>query len=95
MNCLFTLIIMLTCLINTALAGSNSYSIMVSCTIPAIPGVNVPLVEDESRVSQNQAAITDSQGEKTQNSQGQIENEQMLSSAQERPFVITKSIYSR
>ncbi len=88
MNCLFILVIMLTCLINTSLAGSNSYSIMVSCTIPAIPGVNVPLVEDESAVSQNQVAIT-------QNNQGQIENEQMLSSTQEGPFMITKSIYSR
>lgn len=88
MSCLFILVIMLTCLINSALAGSNSYSIMVSCTIPAIPGVNVPLVEDESAVSQNQVAIT-------QNNQGQIENEQMLSSTQEGPFMITKSIYSR
>ncbi len=88
MNCLFILVIMLTCLINTSLAGSNSYSIMVSCTIPAIPGVNVPLVEDESAVSQNQAAVT-------QSNQGQIENEQMLSSTQEGPLVITKSIYSR
>lgn len=88
MSCLFILVITLSCLINTALAGSNSYSIMVSCTIPAIPGVNVPLVEDESAVSQNQVAIT-------QNNQGQIENEQMLSSTQEGPFMITKSIYSR
>ncbi|MGB4520680.1 MAG: hypothetical protein WBI28_01955 [Candidatus Omnitrophota bacterium] len=88
MSCLFILVIMLSCLINTALAGSNSYSIVVSCTIPAIPGVNVPLVEDESAVSQNQVAIT-------QNNQGQIENEQMLSSTQEGPFMITKSIYSR
>lgn len=85
MSCLFILVIMLSCLINTALAGSNSYSIVVSCTIPAIPGVNVPLVEDK----------TDLEEQKTQGNQGQIENEQMLSSTQEGPFMITKSIYSR
>lgn len=67
-------------------AGSNSYSIMVSCTIPAIPGVNVPLVEEESANTQQQQA---------QEEEVQVEKEQILPSSQEGSFVITKSIYSR
>jgi len=30
------------------LAGSNSVSISVSCTVPAIPGVNVPYADETS-----------------------------------------------
>jgi hypothetical protein len=79
----------------TALAGSNSYSIMVSCTIPAIPGVNVPLVVEESVVSRNQVATTNLEEQKAPEKEDQIEKEQTLPSAQEGTLVLTKTIYSR
>ena len=31
-----------------AIAASNSHSIRVSCTIPEIPGLNAPLIEEKS-----------------------------------------------
>lgn len=46
---------------NYCLAG-DTFSIPVSCTIPAIPGVNVPLIESESvRAASENTQKTDEQ----------------------------------
>ncbi len=64
---------------STTLAGNTSYSIAVSCTIPAIPGVNAPLIEEQTSIGQVQYAANTT-GEQTTiaNELTMIEKEQVL-----------------
>ena len=95
MICLFVLTVIFTLAAGAAFAdGSNSYGIMVSCTIPAIPGVNVPLVEESSKVTQNQVTTASLKKQETRENEDQLEKEQALP-AEDGSFVITKNFYSR
>ena len=40
--------LMIMCCFNDLAQAGNSLSLSMSCTIPAIPGVNVPLIEEET-----------------------------------------------
>ncbi|MCK9603615.1 MAG: hypothetical protein M0R66_04570 [Candidatus Omnitrophica bacterium] len=69
-----------------AFAGNTSYSINVSCTIPAIPGINVPL----------EAAADDANAGKEQAQEETTEKESfILVATQEGADGVTKTIYSR
>lgn len=92
---LFVLTVIFACATGAALASSNSYGIMVSCTIPAIPGVNVPLVEEKSAVTQDQVAAANLEEQKARENENQLEKEQALPSVEDGSFVVTKTIYSR
>jgi hypothetical protein len=82
-------------LASTALAGNNSYSIAVSCTIPAIPGVNAPLIEEQAAFDQVQYAANVS-GEQTTgaNELAMIEKEQLLEPKAGETEIMT-TLYSR
>lgn len=71
---------------STAFASTASYGIMVSCTIPAIPGVNAPAVTADESAAQEQQAKQE---------EAQVEEEQMLPAEQEGTLVATKTVYSR
>lgn len=84
---LAVVIMLLGALTDATLAGSTSYGIPVSCTIPAIPGVNAPLVKQETLTAGPQLA---SLAESAQT----IEKEQ-LSTTQDGILILTKTFYSR
>jgi len=92
---LFVLTVIFACATGTAFAGNTSYGIMVSCTIPAIPGVNVPLAKEDSTVTQDQVAAANLEEQKTRGNEDQIEKEQTLPSAEDGSLIVTKTIYSR
>ena len=80
---------------STTLAGNNSYSIAVSCTIPAIPGVNVPLIEEQSTIGQAQYAANVNTEQTTNASElTMIEKEQLLEPQSGATEVMT-TLYSR
>ena len=41
-------LVVLFCSASISSAGSNTHSIPVSCSIPEVPGLNAPLIEEES-----------------------------------------------
>ena len=80
---------------STTLAGNNSYSIAVSCTIPAIPGVNAPLIEEQSTFGQAQYAANVNTEQTTNASElTMIEKEQLLEPQAGAAEVMT-TLYSR
>ncbi len=64
-----------------AFAGEN-YSFRVSCSIPAIPGVNAPLVEESA---------TEETGSKDDNK----DKGQNLEKTEEKSLALVKTIYSK
>lgn len=97
-------IIVITLLFSTSfvLAG-NSYSIAVSCTIPAIPGVNVPLIQEKTAKPElnNNSAATDQNAnlpqEEINNTPAmfQKDTEEVRWVEGEKDIVTLKTIYSR
>jgi len=79
---------------NTTLAGNTSYSITVSCTIPAIPGINVPLLEEETVTTGPQIASAMQEGALQESQEQSLEKEQ-LATLQDGTLMITKTFYSR
>ncbi len=73
----------------------------VSCVMPAIPGVNVPLIEEESVVSpQSSPAESQSPDQENTSREGsnpiiQQEDSEEIVLAQNNALVITHTIYSR
>jgi hypothetical protein len=80
---------------STTLAGNNSYSIAVSCTIPAIPGVNAPMIEEQSTYGQAQYAANVNTEQATNASElTMIEKEQLLTPQDGAAEMVT-TLYSR
>lgn len=89
-------------LANLVFAGDN-LSIPISCTIPAIPGVNAPLIEEETfktKVDTPQPPKVESQ----QETQPQTKSPPMIQedsqkkkiiNEDQKSLVIVKTIYSR
>jgi len=77
-------LILVLSLMGPAYAGNN-YSIPVSLTIPAIPGVNTPLIQDET-VIQNTPASTSAKQEKPLIQQNSLEKESSI---------VVKTLYDR
>jgi hypothetical protein len=72
-------------------AGSDSYSIKVSCTIPAVPGINVPIIEEEQPATPQEIMAFNSKKQ-----EAQLEKEQLTPSGEEgSSLVLVKSIYTR
>ena len=69
-------------------SAQDAISLSVSCTIPAIPGVNAPLVEEEA-VSQAGEQATEQTPELTQ------EDSLQEVDSQDQPLLIVRTIYSR
>lgn len=63
-------------------AASDSYSVKVSCTIPAVPGLNVPIVEEEKPVIPQETMVLNS-----------VEQEARIK--EEGPLVLVKTVYAR
>ncbi|MFH0806807.1 MAG: hypothetical protein V2A57_00105 [Elusimicrobiota bacterium] len=80
--------------------------LQVSCTIPAIPGVNVPLIEEETRIppedytntQENQTAYAKkNEAQKTQAEQttALIQQESQLTTASAQPLIIVRTLYDK
>jgi len=68
--------------------GENSYSIPVSCTIPAIPGVNAPSIEVAEK--QNEPAV-----EKDITTNNNVIYEQTVRKDDNGQIIIVKTIYGK
>jgi hypothetical protein len=100
---------LVTAMFLVSLTGSASaIDLQVSCTIPAIPGVNVPLasIEEETRIppeeytntQENQTAFaTENQAQKTQQRQTPtlIQQESQLTTASAQPLIVVRTLYDR
>jgi hypothetical protein len=86
-------IILLCAFTNATLAGNTGYSIPVSCTIPAIPGINAPLIEQETVASGSQLAAM--QEGQIAGSQEQALEKEQITESQDGTLVATKTFYSR
>ena len=88
------------CLANLVFAGDN-LSIPISCTIPAIPGVNVPLIEEETfktKTDTPQQPKVESQQETQPQTPAMIQEDtqgEMVISEDQKSLIIVKTIYSR
>lgn len=85
---------------NTVFAG-DSLSLSISCTIPAIPGLNAPLIEEEtSRIETGTSAQQKPEsGKETQPQtpaliQQDTQEEKIISEGQ-KSLVTVKTLYSR
>jgi len=87
-------------LTNTAHAG-DGISLSISCTIPAIPGVNVPLIEEETLKTQTDTHIaqkTEPQKETQSETPTMIQEdnqEEKLIGEEQNSLVLVKTLYSR
>ena len=94
-----SLIIVLS-LIDVTQANDN-FSISVSCSIPAVPGLNVPFIEKETLETQADTAATqqvESQQESQPQSLSMIQQdtqEEKKISQEQKSLVLVKTIYSR
>ncbi len=86
--------------------AASAVDIQVSCTIPAIPGVNVPLIEEETRIPPEDSTNTQesqtvfakaNEPQKTPQEQTStlIQQENQLTTANEQPLIIVKTLYDR
>jgi hypothetical protein len=67
------------------LLASDSASIPVSCSIPAVPGLNVPLVEENTQTNKT----SDAKEETT------VANEEKEMQLSENSSAFTKTLYAR
>ena len=80
--------------------AAESRTIRVSCTIPAIPGVNAALVQQDDQRAAQQTAYAqpkeelDPQEEETQE-RDESKNEETIESEDKDQTVLVKSLYSR
>lgn len=85
------------------LVCADSCSIVVSCTVPAIPGVNAPalLVNESLESKQTEkttlagAELTEEQPNISLDTIAEESKEEIKSSQEESPFRLVKTIYSR
>lgn len=94
------LMIFISITIGAAFAG-DSFTIAVSCTIPAIPGVNAPLIEEEISKTDTQATAPQEVNLQKETSQPAsetiqqaVQEEKVITSGQ-KPTMIVKTIYDR
>jgi len=73
--------------------AGDSFSFTVSCTIPAIPGLNAPPLEEEKKEPLSQNKI--SQENKEKETTSKEETKPMLSEEKRETFRIVKTIYPR
>ncbi len=89
----------------TGIAGAVDFQ--VSCTIPAIPVLNVPLIEEETRIppeeniktQENETAFAKvnmlQKGQQAQSTQSLIQQESQLSTAAAQPLIVVRTLYDR
>ena len=86
---------MLLFLTDMASAG-DSYTISISCTIPEIPGVNAPLIQEEAIIEQKaQNPQGETENESPQILQEDTEKEIRLANQEGSSLVLLKTLYSR
>ena len=90
---------MVLCAVVEGFAG-NTYSYTVSCTIPAIPGVNAPMIEEEMTIqpetkAQQPAGDQDSDMEVQQPQEIQEEENKIVLAEGVTSKRMVKTIYSR
>lgn len=78
--------------------AGDSIGFTVSCTIPAIPGVNAPPFEDKATLSDATVAITEqvkASEEKKEQIPASLQEEEILLAEEKSPSGTVQSIYSR
>ena len=81
--------------------AAESKTIKVSCTIPAIPGVNAPLVQQDAPRAARQTAYAqpkerlDRQDDENAEKPAENKTEETITSDEEGQTVLVKTFYSR
>ena len=92
-----TLVLLVLPLLTDVCICGESSTIMISCTIPSIPGVNAPLIEENARI--NASMKPDYQKEKTEQQdlaviQQDTQVEKNIGN-KDNSLLLIKTIYSR
>ncbi|MFH1640801.1 MAG: hypothetical protein ABIA66_02425 [Candidatus Omnitrophota bacterium] len=99
---LILLLLMLLAWSSTAFCGDN-YTLSISCVIPEIPGINSPLIQENTERNtypaggETNARIpqTEEKRELEQIIQNESEKEILLADGKDRSTVILQTLYSR
>lgn len=78
--------------------GQDSASITVTCSIPQIPGVNSPLIQEKTQNQQNSAAlpaVTEDKTKNTQESSTTSETTQIVLAQSAASTDVRETYYSR
>lgn len=98
---LFSLLAALITLVITpgAFAQGNRQSIAISCVIPAIPGVNAPLIEEEAEDLVSAQAEAKAKGEETNLQMPEMiqesQSKAQINDRGEKSLTLVKTLYSR
>jgi hypothetical protein len=80
--------------VDAAFAG-GTFSFSVSCTVPAIPGVNAPLIEEETVKPKEVLQQTQkTEANKLEKPITETKEEQITDKTQQ-PMIIVKTVYDR
>lgn len=92
-NCFCALLVSLL-FVDMAFAG-GTFSFAVSCTVPAIPGVNAPLIEEEA--IKPKEVLQETQKAEAKKDEEQIfeTEEEQITNKTKQPMVMVKTIYDR
>lgn len=86
---------------------ASAVDFQVSCTIPAIPGLNVPLIEEETRIppeenfktQESETAFAKSnipqKGQQAQSAPSLIQQESQLTTSAAQPLIVVRTLYDR
>ena len=82
-----------------AFAQGSSHTIAISCVIPAIPGVNAPLIEGETQNIISSQTETKAKAEETKPQMPEMIQESasqaQTNNSGEKALVVVKTLYSR
>lgn len=89
-----SVVVLIAVLMFTGIAYGESISFSVSCTIPAIPGVNAPPFAETQKPIINQGKETQNDSASQEDRQKEPER-QMLMAEEKTNSSITQTVYSR
>jgi len=94
--CAFGIIVLLLAA-EAALAGPDTVHIAITCTIPAIPGLNAPLVNEEDVKNQQAATLEQQANNQKQVAAAPVEHQkgEMILAEKQTESKLVKTIYSR
>lgn len=83
--------------------AASAVDLQVSCTIPAIPGVNVPLIEEETKIppedytntQENQTAFAKTNKPPQDQTSSLIQENAQRTTTNDQPLLIVKTLYEK
>ena len=92
MKKIFPIVLIVLLFLTDAAQAGDGLSLSISCTIPAIPGVNAPLIEEETLKTQADDSTVQSQPPVMLEEDSK---EEKVTNEEQNPLAMVKTIYSR